>query len=158
MRPTVPLPQNETPELSAESDQEEIVVTGDLAELSANVGVATGSKAKKGKNKGVGKGCSGSSGPPQKRPRKNNLVQQLTQDDSQSEEEVEVDELVAQATQQITVGVKKGYSVYPGYLFDVPPKRIKIDHFRKQFMINEIARAKAERRYYRHGMTFLSCA
>ena len=145
VKPTVSLPGDATPEMSgAESDQEETQATGDLAELSANVGVPTASKPKKGKNKGVGKGCSGSSGPPTKRPRKNNLVQQPAQHDFESEEEVEVDELAPQATQHITVGVKKGYSVYPGYLFDVSPKRIKVDHLRKQFMINEIARAKAE--------------
>ena len=162
----MPLATDVTPELSdaEQADDEDVLPTGDLADLSANVGATAhaskGPTKKKGKNKGIGKGCSGSSGPPPKRARKNNLIQQPApvESDSESEEEIEVDEYLVGSTQKITVGVKKGYSIYPGYLFDKPPKRIKIDHLRKQFIINEIARARAERRFYRHGMTFLSCA
>ena len=56
----MPLPGNVTPEMSeAESDHEQIQPTDDLAELSANVGVATAaSQSKKPKNKGVGLTCS----------------------------------------------------------------------------------------------------
>ena len=85
------------------------------------------------------------------------MVQQPVGGQSDSEEDIEVDETVEPgATQHIMVGVRSGYSVYPGYLFDVPPKRIRIDHLRKQFMIHEIARARAERRFYRHGMTLMA--
>ena len=85
------------------------------------------------------------------------MVQQPAHYESDDEEDVKVDELAEPgSTQHITVGIRRGYSVYPGYLFDVPPKRIRIDHLRKQFMIHEIARARAERRFYRHGMTFMS--
>ena len=118
-------------------------------------GTSTGQKTKK--NKGVGKGSSGSSGPPPKRKRSANLVQMPVPQESDDEEDVEFDENAEPgATQYITVGVKHGYSVYPGYLFDIPPKRIRVEHLRKQFMINEIARARAEQRYYRHTTTLLS--
>ena len=165
VKPTVALAGDVTPDISdAElSDDQQVAPTGDLADLLVNVGVTAqnskGPNKKKGKNKGVGKGCSGSSGPPPKRARKNNLVQQPANEssESESEEEIEVDERLVNSTQKITVGVKKGYSIYPGYLFDVPPKSIKLDRLRKQFMINKIARARAERRFYHHGMTFLSC-
>ena len=166
MRPNVPLAGDDTPEMSEGSDDnEDVVPTGDLAELSQNVGVmpaqpvtaaSTKSTKKTGKNKGVGKGASGSSGHAPKRPR-HRVQQPPPPEESDSEQEVEVDETGVGATQHITVGVKKGYSVYPGYLFDVPPKRIKVDYLRKQFMINEIAQARAERRFYRHGITFMSC-
>ena len=77
-------------------------------------------------------------------------------EDSDDDEDVEIDENAEPgATQHIAVGVKRGYSVYPGYLFDIPPKRIRVEHLRKQFMISEIARARAERRYYRHSMTLI---
>ena len=168
MRPNVPLAGDDTPEMSEGSDDnEDVVPTGDLAELLQNVGVmpaqaataaSTKSTKKTGKNKGVGKGASSSSGHAPKRPR--HRVQRPPPpppEESDSEQEVEVDETGVGATQHIMVGVKKGYSVYPGYLFDVPPKRIKVDYLRKQFMINEIAQACAERRFYRHGITFMSC-
>ena len=150
--------------MSKDEENEEPLPTGDLAELSCNVGlqqstqgssIATGAKPKK--NKGIGKGCSGSSGPPAPRTCKNNLVQQPAAEISSEEEDVEVDENKEPgATQHIMVGICHGYSVYPGYLFDVPPKRIRLDHLHKQFIMNEIARARAERRFYRHGMTFMS--
>ena len=170
VKPTVSMPGDVTPDLSQDDDDtnEDQAPTGDLAVLAHNVGMqqlqqpvqqvmssSSGARPKTKKNKGVGKGCSGSSGPPIRKC-KNNLMQQPTED-SDDEEEVQVDEdAEPSSTQDITVGVRHGYSVYPGYLFDVPPKRIRVDHLRKQFMIHEIARAHAERRFYRHGMTFMS--
>ena len=161
MKPTVTLQLDKTPPMSEEEEENDSTPapTGDLAELSQNVGLvivpSQGSTSAQGnapvkktnKNKGVGKGCSGSSGPPLKRRRPaNNLIQQPAREVDSDEEDVEVDEHAEPgSTQHITVGVRRGYSVYPGYLFDVPPKRIKIDHLRKQFMIHEIARARAER-------------
>ena len=158
------LPGDRTPEFSDVEDVGTQQPTGDLADLSRNVGLqptgdegtSNGVSTKPKKNKGVGKGSSGSSGPPQNRKRKNNLVQQPAPEDSSDEEEVEINEGEEPgATQHITVGICRGYSVYPANLFDKPPKRICIDHLRKQFMIHEIARARAERRFYRHGMTFM---
>ena len=162
-----------TPDMSEQEDNNAEVnpPRGDLADLACNVGmqpvplVATpagdsngGACAKTKKNKGVGKGCSGLSGPPPPR-RKciSNLVQLPINAESDEEQDIEVDELVEPgSTQHIMVGIRRGYSVYPGYLFDVPQKRIRIDHLHKQFMIHEIARARAEHRFYRHGMTFMS--
>ena len=159
------MPSDVTPQLSDDDAQEVNQPTGDLAELARNVGLqqpsqaasttaGTGTGAKPKKNKDVGKGVSGSSGPPTRK-RRNNLVQQPAPVSS-DEEDVEVDENAEPgATQHITVGVHRGYSVYPGYLFDVPPKRIRLDHLRKQFIIHEIARARAEHRFYRHSMLFM---
>ena len=160
------MPGDETPEMSQEDDSANNAPTGDLAILARNVGLGdTSSSAqardntrKTNKNKGVGKGCSGSSGPAPKRKRANNLVQMPVAEESDDDEDVEIDENAEPgATQHITVGLKRGYSVYPGYLFDIPPKRIRVEHLRKQFMISEIARARAERRYYRHTMTLIGC-
>ena len=161
----MPLPGDVTPVMSEDDTSAVPTSTDDLAELAGNVGMQSQpaektnpstSGARPKKNKGVGKGCSGSSGPPKRKCRKN-LVQQPAGPDSNDEEDVEIDEHAEPgSTQHIMVGVRRGYSVYPGYLFDVPPKRIRVDHLRKQFMIHEIARARAERRFYRHGMTFMS--
>ena len=145
---------DETPVMSEHEDTSDGITepTGNLADLARNVGMqpangpatatsTSGAKPKTKKNKGVRKGCSGSSGPPPpRRKRQNNLLQHPVDEDSDEEQNVEVDETAEPgATQHIMVGVQHGYSVYPGYLFDVPPKRIRIDHLCKQFMIHEIA-------------------
>ena len=77
VKPTVTLPADDSPQLSQQESEGTLEPTGDLAELSQNVGLTAGRPAttsqkesntrKTNKNKGVGKGCSWSSGPPPKR-------------------------------------------------------------------------------------------
>ena len=54
------------------------------------------------------------------------------------------------------VGAKRGYTYYPAYLFDVPPKKLKIDHLRKKYLITEIARPNTQRHFYRNAMILMS--
>ena len=127
----------------------------------------------KGKGKGVGKGCSGSSGPPLKKKGKFQVPRRPENVSNQAD--VEHYESTAQdiggrrhpqdqegaveptAERYVGVGIKRGYTIYPSYLFDVPPKRLRIDHLRRKFMITEIARSHTQHRFYRRAITFMSC-
>ena len=139
VKPTIVLQGDRTPEMTDDENNEDLAPTGDLATLTANVcegmptdedfpdGSCSRSLPYRGKGKGVGKGNSGSSGPPKKRSKSasNDRVQvpsqtkQATQITTEAQAE-NSDEVAA--TQTITVGSKRGYSYYPAYLFDVPPK------------------------------------
>ena len=111
------------------------------------------------KNKGVGKGCSGSSGPPAPKRVATSTVSKPPADESTSEEEENTDdddgEDAVNATQTITVGSTRGYSYYPGYLFDVPPKKLKTDTLRKKLMISEIKRSETQTQFYERGMVLM---
>ena len=54
------------------------------------------------------------------------------------------------------VGAKRGYTYYPAYLFDVPPKKLKIDHLRKKYLITEISHSNTQCRFYRNAMILMS--
>ena len=105
------------------------------------------------KNKGIGKGTSGSSGPPPKRKPTSTVSRQPTpssSDETSSDEEQE-----ATATQTIMVGSKRGYTYYPGYIFDIPPKKLKTDTLRKKLMISEIKRSETQTEFYERGMVLM---
>ena len=55
----------------------------------------------------------------------------------------------------ITVGAKRGYTFYPTYLFDVPPKTLKTDTLRKKLMISEIKRSETQTQFYERGMILM---
>ena len=135
-----------------------------------------------GKGKGIGKGTSGSSGPTVRRrqgrfqvPRsiqkensavapggtqqKEGLANPTTRaNDGNNNNNASNQQLREPASETyIGVGIKRGSTIYPSYLFDVPPKKLKIDHLRRKFMITEIARSRTERRFYRRAITFISC-
>ena len=130
--------------------------------------------AYEGKGKGVGKGSSGSSGPPIKRrqgrfqvPRSAPIAKAADGNTTQKEavvaprprkqNEEDNRELVEPAVEQyIGVGIQRGHTIYPSYLFEVPPKKLKIDHLRRKFMITEIARSRTQRRFYRRAITMMS--
>ena len=135
-----------SPQLSEESDDNNEPPTGDIAELTASVQqhAATGASqgtaalpessarttAYKGKGKGVGKRKSGSSGPPVKcrRPTatKSRPFQEAEEELSNEEDDNEV------ATQSIKVRSHRGYTTYPAYMFDIPPRKLKTDNLRKE--------------------------
>ena len=142
MKPTIAFPEDKTPvmtDVDSENDEDMSEPTGDLADLTASVhegmprdedfAGATGDHVQySGKGKGVGKGKSGSSGPAVKRSRKPKGKMGVTAGETSQENDVPE----ATATQTIMVGSKRGYTYYPAYLFDVPPKKLKIDHLRKK--------------------------
>ena len=51
---------------------------------------------------------------------------------------------------------KRGYSSYPAYLFDIPPAKLSIENLRRQFLIAEIERSKAEKNYYSNACNFMN--
>ena len=147
---------------------------GDIAELTAsvseNASLAIGNQADfpvtsarvrvytSKKNKGVGKGCSGSSGTPAPKRAATCTVSKPPADDSTSEEDTEDDDEDddnINATQTIMVGSTRGYFYYPGYLFDVPPKKLKTDNLHKKLMISEIKRSETQTQFYERGMVLM---
>ena len=176
--PTIRLPSDRTPQPSDVEDQDNDACppTGDLADLTASVaqnaaavqiGSAQGPAAlpghgsaarariyKKPANKGVGKGASGSSGQPRKQRRQPTATaSRSVQDSSDDEDDGDIQEV---ATQNITVGIRRGYSTFPAYLFDIPPKKLKTDNLRKKLMIAEIKRSHTQRRFFRKADIFMS--
>ena len=163
-----------SPQVSQESDgNADVPPTGDLAILTANVmqtaetgasrGPATvptvSSSAKTtaypGRGKGVGKGQSGSSGPPVKRRK---AVATTTRPCPPSDEESDDDnneEGTEMATQTITVHSRRGYTSYPAYMFDIPPRKLKTDNLRKKLMIQEIKNSKAQEMFYKCGIEMM---
>ena len=146
VKPIISLPVDETPDMQEsdlESSDEEIMEPlGDILELTNRVkaavpasteanlpdegGAATRNKVKgkpKGKGKGVGKGCSGLSAPPVKKSKKTRRPPTPSSSETDSsdmdEDEFEMKEV---ATQSITVKNKCGYTTYPAFLFDIPPR------------------------------------
>ena len=167
-----------TPELLLSEDEEIAPPVGDIAELTARVSERASTPGKfadpptsartrvftSQKNKGVGKGCSGSSGPPAKRkvPATSTVSKapkyDTSSDDDADEELSEDNEDEDQdptATQTIMVGAKRGYTFYPTYLFDVPPKSLKTDTLRKKLMISEIKRSETQTQFYERGMILM---
>ena len=59
------------------------------------------------------------------------------------------------ATQGILVKNKRGYTTYPAYLFDIPPRRLRTDNLRKKLMIAEIRRSNSQRNFYDQGIVFM---
>ena len=53
------------------------------------------------------------------------------------------------------VGGKRGYTFYPSYLFDVPPKKLKTDTLQKKLMISEIKRSETQTQFYERGMDLM---
>ena len=172
------MPGDITPELVSEEDDnvtEEPV--GDIAELTMRVSEHAATPGKLAsqptsarvrvfssqKNKGVGKGCSGSSGPPpakKKTPATSTASRRPAEDTSSEESSANDDDdddtdAVIGATQTITVGGKRGYTFYPSYLFDVPPKKLKTDTLRKKLMISEIKRSETQTQFYERGMILM---
>ena len=160
---------DQTPEFTdcdTEDDAENLPPTGDLADLTASLREQmptdedlppSSHQNYKGKGKGIGKGKSGSSGPPVKRRRiqaSQPVSDEADQDTDVNESQTDPEKAVA--TQTITVGAKRGYSYYPAYLFDVPPKKLRMDHLRKKYLISEIARSNTQRCFYRNAMIFMS--
>ena len=112
------------------------------------------------KNKGIGKGSSGSSGPPPAKKRSTvtaTLSRPPAQDRSSDEddEKSDDDDQNVGVTQTIMVGAERGYSYYPSYLFDVPPKKLKTDTLRKKIMISEIKRSETQTQFYERGMILM---
>ena len=85
----------------------------------------------KGKGKGVGKGCSGSSGPPVNKRRRAVPTPPPSDTDSSDIEDEEA-RLHEVATQGILVKNKRGYTTYPAYLFDIPPRRLRTDNLKEK--------------------------
>ena len=54
------------------------------------------------------------------------------------------------------VRTKRGYTTYPAYLFDIPPAKLNIENLRRQFLIAEIERSKAEKNYYQNACNFMN--
>ena len=170
------MPGGHTPEhtdVDSDDDPGNITPTGDLAELTQSLvdAMPTNSDFEgggdrvqyTGKGKGVGKGKSGSSGPPTKKLKKKmkkfpstRTVVTTSQPQRSQAPGAEGDSEEPTATQTITVGTKRGYSYYPTYLFDVQPKKLKIDHLRKKYLISEIARSNTQKRFYRNAMILMS--
>ena len=162
-----------TPELLLSDDEESMAPVGDIADLTARVSENAATPGKEAnepssarvkvftsqKNKGVGKGSSGSSGPPPAKMRKSipATVSRPPPEESSSEEEESEDEEEPNigATQTITVGAERGYTFYPSYLFDVPPKKLKTDTLRKKLMISEIKRSETQTQFYERGMILM---
>ena len=170
MKPTVTFPDDKTPDDGMSSEEEQAEPIGDIAELTARVSenaVVPSNQAQEPgssarvrvfgtkKNKGVGKGCSGSSGPPAPKRKPTSTVSRPPPSDSSSNDESSNEEDAVQATQTITVGSSRGYSYYPGYLFDVPPKKLKTDNLRKKLMISEIKRSETQTEFYERGMVLM---
>ena len=162
-----------TPEMVLSEDEENAAPVGDIAELTARVSECAATPGNfaeppssartrvftSQKNKGVRKGCSGSSGPPPKRnisatSTVSKAPEYDTSEDEQSEDNEDEDQN-ATATQTITVGAKRGYTFYPTYLFDVPPKTLKTDTLRKKLMISEIKRSETQTQFYERGMILM---
>ena len=147
MKPTIDLGGDQTPEMQeseVETSADEAPV-GDILELTRRVKAAVPSTSEanlpteqaarrtKGKGKGVGKGCSSSSGPPVKKrkPRKPPTPSSFEYKSSDAEAgEFEMQEV---ATQSIMVKNKCGYTTYPAYLFDVPPRKLRMDNLEKAY-------------------------
>ena len=173
MKPVITLPLDKTPNASESDDssQEDNGPTGDIAELTQRVQSSAVTQndsqgsarvrvfmTKKPKNKGVGKGQSGSSGPPA--PPKRKPVATVVRapapstsnsDDSSSSDN---DDDVG-AVQQITVKSKRGYTHYPAYIFDNPPKKLKTDTLCKKLMISEIKRSETQTEFYERAMVLM---
>ena len=168
VKPVVTLDLDKTPEPSDVSDEDN-TPTGDIALLTQQVqSNATASQpvdsqssarlriftTKKGKNKGVGKGQSGSSGPPVKKKATATVSRPPASPSSSEAEESSSDDEVA-AVQQIMVKSKPGYTHYPAYLFDNPPKKLKTDTLWKKLMISEIKRSETQTEFYERGMVLM---
>ena len=160
-----------SPELSEESNDNDVGgPTGDLADLTASVtdNAATGgaegnaqlpqstarTTAYKGRGKGVGKGKSGSSGPPVKRRRPSATVSRAPQEEDHDDTS-EDDGGKEMATQSITVRLRRGYTSYPAYMFDIPPRKLKTDNLRKKLMISEIKNSKAQEEFFKRGIEMM---
>ena len=168
VKPTISMAGDVTPEMQ-QSDLDEDTndaqqsPVGDILELTSRLKdsvpsstaaalpmESAGKQRYTGKGKGVGKGCSGSSGPPlKKRQKTKKPPPPPPSSDSDSsnaaDEEAEMQEV---ATQSIMVKSKRGYTTYPAYLFDVPPRKLRTDNLRKKLMIAEIKRSNSQRNFY----------
>ena len=111
------------------------------------------------KNKGIGKGISGSSGPPPPKRKAAATISKPPADedptDVDDEDSSDDEDDAAVATQNITVGSKRGYTYYPSYIFDVPPKKLKTDTLRKKLMISEIKRSETQTQFCERGMVLM---
>ena len=177
MKPVVTLPLDKTPDPSDqdESDGENPPI-GDIAELTQRVQSSTPNQnqaneasqssarirvftTKKAKNKGVGKGQSGSSGPPAPKKKATATVSRpappsSSESDDNTSSDDDAQDAVG-AVQQITVKSKRGYTHYPAYIFDNPPKKLKTDILRKKLMISEIKRSETQTEFYERGMVLM---
>ena len=173
MKPVIQLPGDQTPEPSGDEAEDNEPIE-DIAELTQRVTAsapvcATPSQAtedaarvrifttKKPKNKGVWKGSSGSSGPPQAKRKPTTTVSTApssteSEDTSSSDDE----DHEVEAVQQITVKSKRGYTHYPAYIFDNPPKKLKTDTLRKKLMISEIKHSETQTEFYERGIILMS--
>ena len=174
VEPVIKLPvdglDNSQSQMSSEEEDVAQPPVGDIAILTAsvseNASVPSRSQADEPtaasvrvfttkKNKGVGKGSSGSSGPPPKKKPSATVTRPATPSSSESSSSDEAEEDGENATQTITVGSKRGYSIYPAYIFDVPPKKLKTDTLRKKLMISEIKRSETQTEFYERGMVLM---
>ena len=173
VKPVIKIPGDETPPVYSEDEAADNEPVGDIAELTSRVSENAavpremsvqdppssarvrvyGSK----KNKGVGKGCSRSSGPPPKKQAVSTVSIALDEDEdnNSSGKSSSDDEEECAVTQTITVGSTRGYTYYPGYLFDVPPKKLKTDTLCKKLMISEIKRSETQTQFYERGMVLM---
>ena len=161
-----------SPQLSQESDDNnDVAPTGDLADLTASVtqAVAVGSAqgqatlpdtqssartgAYKGCGKGVGKGKSGSSGPPLKCRKPTATVSRPPVEDEDSSDDNDDNNEIA--TQTIRVCSQRGYTTYPAYMFDIPPRKLKTDNLRMKLMIAEIKNSKAQEEFFKRGIKMM---
>ena len=160
------LPINESPDENPEP-------TGDLAALTASV---SQSNNKRPVSTTVTAGTSGNSEqqPRSKKTKKNKQSRNYRQrrgsrsqkqiptdgedeDDEEDDDDGDYRQDGEASTTHVTVRGQRGtYCYYPASLFDIPPKKLRLDHLRKKYLISEIARANAERRYYRYNITFLA--
>ena len=151
VKPVVSLPGDVTPDPSEEeASDEDNPPVGDIAELTQRVQTTAASQneasqssarvriftTKKPKNKGVGKGQSGSSGPALKRKGSAEVSRPQQASSSESDASSSSDDEVG-AVQQITVKSTRGYTHYPAYIFDNPPKKLKTDTLRKKLKLRQ---------------------
>ena len=59
------------------------------------------------------------------------------------------------ATQSIMVRSRRGYTSYPAYMFDIPPRKLKTDNLRKKLMIAEIKNSKAQEEFFKRGIEMM---
>ena len=169
VKPTVQIPGDKTPELSADEDEENEAPVGDILLLTtrvsenaktpqanaADVPASARVRVYSNKKQKADQGASGSSGQSKRKVTATVSKAPVQDDDDSSSGSSADEEEKPTATQTITVGCNRGYSYYPGYIFDIPPKKLKTDTLRKKLMISEIKRSETQTEFYQQGMVLM---
>ena len=57
---------------------------------------------------------------------------------------------------ELNMRPKQGYTSYPAHLFDVPPAALNVEHLRKKFLIEGIAKSRASKLCHERAITFMN--